>query len=84
MPAGPSARNVAFIANLMESRVDFVAVDMPEANRLDYAQEKYQNTYLLLYEFIDLFAAAFLGTFHNALAYNRDRCCAKTLPRIVG
>jgi len=28
------ARNVAFIANLMESRVDFVAVDMPEANRL--------------------------------------------------
>jgi DNA invertase Pin-like site-specific DNA recombinase len=28
------ARNVAFIANLMESGVDFVAVDMPEANRL--------------------------------------------------
>jgi DNA invertase Pin-like site-specific DNA recombinase len=28
------ARNVAFISNLMESRVDFVAVDMPEANRL--------------------------------------------------
>jgi DNA invertase Pin-like site-specific DNA recombinase len=28
------ARNVAFIANLMESRVDFVAVDMPQANRL--------------------------------------------------
>ncbi len=28
------ARNVAFIANLMEARVDFVAVDMPEANRL--------------------------------------------------
>jgi DNA invertase Pin-like site-specific DNA recombinase len=28
------ARNVALISNLMESRVDFVAVDMPEANRL--------------------------------------------------
>ena len=28
------ARNVVFISNLMESRVDFVAVDMPEANRL--------------------------------------------------
>jgi DNA invertase Pin-like site-specific DNA recombinase len=28
------ARNVAFIANLMESGVDFVAVDMPQANRL--------------------------------------------------
>lgn len=28
------ARNVAFISNLMESNVDFVAVDMPEANRL--------------------------------------------------
>src|SRR5262245_37959784 len=28
------ARNVAFISHLMESRVDFVAVDMPEANRL--------------------------------------------------
>jgi DNA invertase Pin-like site-specific DNA recombinase len=28
------ARNVAFIANLMESAVDFVAVDMPTANRL--------------------------------------------------
>ncbi len=28
------ARNVAFIANLMESGVDFVACDMPEANRL--------------------------------------------------
>ena len=28
------ARNVAFIANLMESGVDFVAVDMPSANRL--------------------------------------------------
>ena len=28
------ARNVAFISNLMDSRVDFVAVDMPEANRL--------------------------------------------------
>jgi DNA invertase Pin-like site-specific DNA recombinase len=27
------ARNVAFIANLMESGVDFVAVDMPTANR---------------------------------------------------
>ena len=25
------ARNVAFISNLMDSRVDFVAVDMPEA-----------------------------------------------------
>lgn len=28
------ARSVAFISNLMESGVDFVAVDMPEANRL--------------------------------------------------
>lgn len=28
------ARNVAFIVNLMESAVDFVAVDMPTANRL--------------------------------------------------
>lgn len=28
------ARNLAFIANLMESGVDFVAVDMPQANRL--------------------------------------------------
>ena len=28
------ARNVAFIANLMESGVEFVAVDMPSANRL--------------------------------------------------
>jgi DNA invertase Pin-like site-specific DNA recombinase len=28
------ARNVAFITNLMESGVDFVAVDMPTANRL--------------------------------------------------
>ena len=28
------ARNVAFIANLMESGVDFVAVDMPTATRL--------------------------------------------------
>jgi DNA invertase Pin-like site-specific DNA recombinase len=28
------ARNVAFISNLMESRVDFVAVDMPDTNRL--------------------------------------------------
>ena len=28
------ARNVAFISNLMESKVDFVAVDMPDANRL--------------------------------------------------
>lgn len=28
------ARNVAFIANLMEADVDFVAVDMPQANRL--------------------------------------------------
>lgn len=28
------ARNVAFIANLMDGCVDFVACDMPEANRL--------------------------------------------------
>jgi len=28
------ARNVAFISNLMDSGVDFVAIDMPEANRL--------------------------------------------------
>lgn len=28
------ARNVAFIANLMDSRVEFVCVDMPNANRL--------------------------------------------------
>lgn len=28
------ARNVAFISNLMESAADFVAVDMPQANRL--------------------------------------------------
>ena len=28
------ARNVAFIANLMESGADFVAVDMPQATRL--------------------------------------------------
>ena len=28
------ARNVAFIANLMDSGVDFTACDMPEANRL--------------------------------------------------
>ncbi|MBS1984312.1 MAG: recombinase family protein [Bdellovibrionales bacterium] len=28
------ARNVAFIANLMDSGVEFVAVDMPQANRL--------------------------------------------------
>lgn len=28
------ARNVAFVSNLMESGVDFVAVDFPEANRL--------------------------------------------------
>jgi DNA invertase Pin-like site-specific DNA recombinase len=28
------ARNVAFIANLMNSDVEFVAVDMPQANRL--------------------------------------------------
>jgi DNA invertase Pin-like site-specific DNA recombinase len=28
------ARNVAFVSNLMESNVDFVAVDFPEANRL--------------------------------------------------
>lgn len=28
------ARNVAFTSNLMESKVDFVAVDFPEANRL--------------------------------------------------
>jgi DNA invertase Pin-like site-specific DNA recombinase len=28
------ARNVAFISNLMESKVEFVAVDFPQANRL--------------------------------------------------
>lgn len=28
------ARNVAFVSGLMESRIDFVAADMPEANRL--------------------------------------------------
>lgn len=28
------SRNVAFLANLQESKVDFVATDMPEANRL--------------------------------------------------
>ncbi|WP_323795153.1 recombinase family protein [Nisaea sp.] len=28
------ARNVAFVSNLMEAGVDFVAVDMPHANRL--------------------------------------------------
>ena len=28
------ARNVAFVSNLMESKVDFVAVDFPAANRL--------------------------------------------------
>src|SRR4051812_8320059 len=28
------ARNVAFVANLMEAKVRFVAVDMPEANEL--------------------------------------------------
>ncbi len=28
------ARNVAFIANLMESGVEFVAVDLPQANKL--------------------------------------------------
>ena len=28
------ARNVAFVSNLMESRVDFVAADMPEAQRV--------------------------------------------------
>jgi DNA invertase Pin-like site-specific DNA recombinase len=28
------ARNVAFVANLMEAGVDFVAVDLPQANRL--------------------------------------------------
>ena len=28
------ARNVAFISNLMESDVDFIAVDMPEATRI--------------------------------------------------
>jgi DNA invertase Pin-like site-specific DNA recombinase len=28
------ARNVAFISNLMEAGVDFVAVDLPQANRL--------------------------------------------------
>lgn len=31
---GRLARSVAFISNLMESGVEFVAVDMPEANRL--------------------------------------------------
>lgn len=30
----PAVRNTAFIANLMESGVDFVACDMPEANKL--------------------------------------------------
>lgn len=28
------SRSVAFISNLMESRVEFLAVDMPEASRL--------------------------------------------------
>ena len=28
------SRSVSFIANLMESNIDFIAVDMPEANRL--------------------------------------------------
>lgn len=28
------ARNVAFVANLMESGVEFIAVDMPQANKL--------------------------------------------------
>jgi DNA invertase Pin-like site-specific DNA recombinase len=28
------ARNVAFIANLMEAGVEFTAVDMPSANKL--------------------------------------------------
>jgi DNA invertase Pin-like site-specific DNA recombinase len=28
------ARNVAFVSNLMESGIEFVAVDMPQANRL--------------------------------------------------
>jgi DNA invertase Pin-like site-specific DNA recombinase len=28
------ARNVAFVANLMDSDVEFIAVDMPQANRL--------------------------------------------------
>jgi hypothetical protein len=28
------ARNVAFISNLMESKVEFEAVDFPQANRL--------------------------------------------------
>ena len=32
--ARPPARNVAFIANLMESGVEFTAVDMPYANKL--------------------------------------------------
>jgi DNA invertase Pin-like site-specific DNA recombinase len=27
------ARNVAFISNLMESDIEFLAVDMPQANR---------------------------------------------------
>ena len=31
---GRLARSVSFISNLMDSRVDFVAVDMPQANKL--------------------------------------------------
>lgn len=33
-PPRPAGRNVAFIANLMESGVDFIACDMSRANRL--------------------------------------------------
>jgi len=32
--ARQAGRNIAFIANLMENGVDFVAVDMPQAGRL--------------------------------------------------
>ncbi|MBW4968367.1 recombinase family protein, partial [Pseudoalteromonas sp. CR1] len=28
------ARNVAFVSNLMESRIEFIAADMPEAQRV--------------------------------------------------
>jgi DNA invertase Pin-like site-specific DNA recombinase len=31
------SRNVAFIANLMESRAEFIACDMPQANKLTVA-----------------------------------------------
>ena len=33
-PSETPARNVAFISNLMESGVDFIAVDFPQDNRL--------------------------------------------------